>query len=234
VNEALRRAAGEAWAFRTRVEREAAQRFARLAGVIAAFDPGSPLPPLLREAADDEQRHAALCAKLAAVHGRPAPESADETAIAPRSLDARAAALYEMVAACCITESESVATLTTLLASDVEPEVESVLREIARDEVAHARMGWAHLAREAALSDASFLGPLIPAMLSGTVDEGLFAAGPAELEDPGLLRHGVLPHAQKRAIFVGTLEQVVFPGLAKFGIDDAPARAWLTARQRSW
>ena len=234
MNEALRRTAGEAWAFRTRVERDAAQRFARLAGVIAAFDARSPLPALLRNAADDEQRHAALCAGLAAAYEQPPAETGDEAAIVPRTLSGRAAALYEMVAACCITESESVATLTTLLAGDVEPRVESVLREIARDEVAHGRMGWAHLARESAVYDASFLGPLIPGMLSGTVDDSLFAPGSAELEDPGLLRHGVLPHSQKRAIFVGTLEEVVFPGLARFGIDAGPARAWLTARRRSW
>lgn len=234
MNEALRRRAGEAWAFRTRVERDAARRFARLSGVISAFDPDSPVPALLRHASADEERHAALCAGLAVAYGEPAPEAAAEAGIAPASLGPRAAALYEMVAACCITESESVATLTTLLSEVVESRVESVLREIARDEVAHARMGWAHLAREAALHDVSFLAPLIPAMLSGTVDDGLFAAAGSDCESPELLRHGVLPHSQKRAIFVSTLEEVVFPGLEKFGIDSRPARSWLTARQRSW
>jgi len=29
-----------------------------------------------------------------------------------------------------------------------------------------------------------------------------------------------------------TLEEVVMPGLEKFGIDGAPARAWLSARIR--
>jgi hypothetical protein len=139
--------------------------------------------------------------------------------------------LYEIVAACCITETESVATLTALLGEAAEPRVESVLREIARDEVAHSRMGWAHLAREALAHDLSFLSPLIPSMLSGSVDAGLFQAAEPELENSELLRHGVLPHSQKRAIFTGALEAVVFPGLEKFGIDAGPARAWLAARQ---
>lgn len=234
MNEAVRRTAGKAWAFRTRVERDAALRFARLAGVIAAFDPESPVPALLRTAASDEQRHASLCAGLAAAYDHPALESGFEAAIAPGTLGPRAAALYEMVAACCITESESVATVTALLACGVERRAESVLREIARDEVAHARMGWAHLAREAGAYDASFLSPLIPSMLAGTVDDALFHAAEPELESPELLRHGVFPHSQKRAMFAGALEAVVFPGLAKFGIDPTPARAWLTARQRSW
>ena len=34
----------------------------------------------------------------------------------------------------------------------------------ARDEVAHGRMGWAHLAREAARYDVSFLSSWIPAI----------------------------------------------------------------------
>jgi len=230
VKEELRRKAGEAWAFRTRVEREAARRFARLAAAVAAFDADSPVPALLRQAAEDEHRHAALCADLSAVYGQPVSAAAEDAAIAPGSLGPRAAVLYEVVASCCITETESVATLTTLLAEQVEPRVERVLREIARDEVIHGRIGWAHLAREASISDVSFLSPWIPAMLAGTVDEGLFAAAGADLESRELLRHGVLPHSLKRSIFVGTLEGVVFPGLEKFGISPRPARQWLEAR----
>src|SRR5439155_19656553 len=165
---------------------------------------------------------------LAAIYGTAATGLAKDVPIAPRSLEGRAAVLYEVVAACCITETESVATLTTLLAEEVEPAVEKVLRAIARDEVAHGRMGWAHLAREAARYDVSFLSSWIPAMLSGTVEETVFPETPPD--DRDLLRHGVLPPARKRAIFARTLEEVVMPGLEKFGIDGAPARAWLSAR----
>ena len=228
MKEELRRKAGEAWAFRTRVEREAARRFARLAAAIAAFDADSPVPALLRQAAEDERRHAVLCADLSAVYGQPVDAGAEDAAIVPRSLGPRAAVLYEVVASCCITETESVATLTTLLAEQVEPRVERVLREIAKDEVVHGRIGWAHLAREASISDVSFLSPWIPAMPAGTVGEGLFASPGADLESRELLRHGVLPHSLKRSIFIGTLEGVVFPGLEKFGISSLPARQWLS------
>ena len=228
MSEAYRRIAGEAWAFRARVETEAARRFSRLASAIAAFDPLSPVPALMERAAQDEEKHAALCAALAASYGEAPAPARDET-IAPRTLDARAAVLYEVVAACCISETESVTTLTTLLAQDADPPVRAALREIARDEVKHGRMGWAHLAREAASSDVSFLSPFIPAMLSGSVDVGLFAAAGPELESTELFRHGLLPHSTRRAIFAGTLEDVVFPGLATFGVDVGPARAWLAS-----
>lgn len=228
MNEALRRRAGEAWAFRSRVEHEAARRFARLAPLIAGFDADSPVPALLRRASDDEVRHADLCAGLALAYGHPPPGAGEDAAIAPASLLPRPAALYEMVAACCITETESMATLASLLDAPAEPGVERVLREIARDEVVHGRMGWAHLAREAQRGDVSFLSRFIPAMLRGMTDDALFAKGSAEPDD--LLRHGVLPRDRKRETFVQTLREVVFPGLAQFGIDVAPARAWLAAR----
>jgi Rubrerythrin len=231
VNPEVRRRAGEAWAFRSRVEQDAARRFQRLSGVISGFDAGSPVPELLQRAAEDEVRHASLCKALAESYGHAAFDTTREHPIAPSSLDARGAALYEMVAACCITETESMATLATLLAEDAEAPVASVLREIARDEVAHGQMGWAHLAREAERTGVAFLSRFIPSMLAGAAAEGLFSAADAEAESPDLLRHGVLPHSTKKRIFVGTLEGVILPGLDRFGIDTRPARAWLQERR---
>ena len=231
MNERLRCLVAEAWLFRTRVEREAAHRFGRLAAAIDAFDPESPVPSLLRRAAGDEVRHAGFCAELSAAYGRPAPQDDGLSPdIAPARLAPREAVLYEMVAACCITETESVATVTTLMAEGAEPRVREILHEIARDEVVHSRMGWAHLAREAASIDVSFLSPWIPPMLSGTVSDELFAAGEEEAEAAELLRHGVFPRARKREIFVGALREIILPGLEQFGVDAAPARAWLAAR----
>jgi hypothetical protein len=230
VKEPLRRAIAAAWAFRTRVEREAAERFASIGPSIASYDAGSPVVALMERAADDERRHAALCAELAARYGEPVgPEWPVPAPIAPGGLGRREAILYEVVASCCITETESVATVATLLADGPEPTVREVLHEIARDEVVHGRMGWAHLARETTAIDVSFLSRFVPAMLAGTVDEALFAGKPAGFDEEDLLHHGVLPTARKREIFVRTLEEVVFPGFEEFGIDPAPGRAWLLA-----
>ena len=223
-----RRAAAEAWAFRARVEQEAALRFDRLAAVVAGLDAGSPVPAMMRRAADDERRHTDLCARLAASLGSPVRlEPVELPAIAPPSLDERRAALYEIVAACCITETESMATLTTLLAGESDPEVREVLHAISKDEVVHSRMGWAHLSRESTSAEVGFLGALVPGMLSGTIDEALLGPPPVDEDAEGLLRLGVLPHAKKREVFLGTLEQVVFPGLERFGVSPEPARQWL-------
>jgi hypothetical protein len=215
------------------VEQEAALRFDRLAAVVAGFDPGSPVPAMMRRAADDERRHTELCARLAGSLGSPVALGPVELeSIAPRSLDERQAALYEVVAACCVTETESMATLTTLLEAETDPEVREVLHAISKDEVVHSRMGWAHLSRESSTAEVSFLGPLVPGMLAGTIDEALLRPPPADEDPEGLLRLGVLPLAKKREVFLGTLEQVVFPGLERFGVDAGPARAWLSAAVR--
>jgi hypothetical protein len=230
VSDALRRRAAEAWAFRARVEREAAQRFARLARAIRSLDAESPVPPLMERAAADEVEHAALCAGLCRDYGQPEDPDVPDNPIAPSELGEREAVLYEVVAACCITETESVATVTALLSAPSESRVREVLHQIAKDEILHSRMGWAHLAREAPRGVA-FLARWIPVMLNGTIDARLFAAPEPGDDDEALLMHGVMPLERKRAIFTGTLEDVVFPGLETFGVDTAPARAWLAAQR---
>jgi len=82
----------QAWAFRARVEREASLRFARLAGEILSFDPESPVPAMMRKAAEEEGRHLSLCEELA---GGPVAGGADAR-IAPRSLGPREAAFLEV------------------------------------------------------------------------------------------------------------------------------------------
>ena len=228
MNPDLRSLVAEAWLFRERVEHEAAQRFARLSRSIAAIDAESPVPALMARAAEDEQRHAKLCARLAKVYGGERDHGEIDSEIAPRRLGPRESALYEVVAACCITETESVATVTTLLAEEAEPHIREALHEIARDEVTHSRMGWTHLAREAQRGDVTFLASFIPVMLDGTVTDQFSASEDEPLE---LSRYGILPHARKRELFIGALEEMIFPGLAQLGVDVMPARAWLSAVQ---
>src|SRR5436309_1085329 len=98
----LRRRAAQAWAFRAQVEREAALRFARLARGIRASDPDSPVPSMMQSAAVDEERHALLCARLAAAYGHTLADGASgetpDVEIAPDELGQREALLYEVVA----------------------------------------------------------------------------------------------------------------------------------------
>lgn len=232
-SERARVLAASAWRFRWQVELEAEDRFARLAGRLAELGAAAPLVELARRASRDEQRHAALCAEMASEYGAPVPAAGALPAaeIAPAGLALRGRVLYEVVAACCVAETGSMAVLTTLLASAREPRLRRVLRELAADEVGHARLGWAHLAGEHREGATAFLGPWLPAMLQGSIAEDLFRPASPDREDPALLDLGVLPHGQQREVFTGTLEEVVLPGLERCGVDTAPARAWLAERR---
>jgi hypothetical protein len=225
----VRRVAAAAWRFRWTVELDAEVRFEGLAARLEALGSPSPIVDLARRAAADERRHAAHCARLAGELGGPVPASAPPPPppVAPGGLAEEDAVTYELVAACCVAESVSVAVLTALLPAARAPSLRAVLRELAADEVGHARLGWAHLALAAARGRTAFLGPLLPAMLRGSIDDDLFDPVEPGREDEGLLALGVLPHARKRALFVETLELVVFPGLESAGVDTASGRRWL-------
>jgi hypothetical protein len=232
-SEAVRGLAAAAWSFRWRVELEAVVRFARLADRLEGAAAGGHLVEMARRASRDERRHAERCAELAAAHGRPVsavPPSPPE--VAPAGLDAEGALLYELVAACCVAETGSVAVLTSLLAAARQPRLRAVLRELAEDEVVHARLGWAHLAAEHRRGATAFLGPLLPAMLRGSIDDDFFLPVDPGREDPALLEVGVLPHTARRSLFVRTLEEVIFPGLEGAGVDTGAGRAWLAEQGR--
>jgi hypothetical protein len=227
-----RRRAAEAWRFRHAVESEAALRFARLGERLLAIGADAALTERARAASREEERHAALCAELAAEYGAALPPGpAEEPAeVAPASLPLRARVLYEVVAACCVAETESVAVLTTLLDAAPRPRVREVLHELARDEVQHARLGWAHLAGEHAAGETAFLAPLVPAMLEGNAPPDLFLRPDPDDDDEALLAEGVLPRTLQRQVFTTAMTTVVFPGLERFGVDAGPARAWLARR----
>jgi len=238
---AVRALAAEAWAFRWRVECEAEVRFDRLARRLEGLGRPPALVELARRASADERRHAAHCARLAAALGSPAPESPPPAppAVAPAGLPEEEAVTYELTAASCLAESLSVAVLTALLPEARHPELRAVLHELAEDEVGHARLGWANLAIAAARGRSAFLGPHLPAMLRGSLDEVIFSpGGPSSpprrdhpfAEDAGLLALGVLPLGRRRELLASALTQVVFPGLDGAGVATGAGRAWLEDR----
>jgi len=222
------------WAFRARSEREAASRFGRLAAQLEAEDAAAVVVAMAKRAEDDEVRHVEICAELAARYGHRRGAVASEPAgeIGPRSAGSRERLLYEVVAFCAVTESINSALMMVSHERATDPAVRSAVREILRDEVTHARLGWAHLSAERARGGGAGLAAGLPAMLSGTVRDDLFAPVDEALADPRLAGHGELPREVRVEVFARTLESVVFPGLEAHGVDASAGRAWL-ARARS-
>jgi hypothetical protein len=219
------------WAFRARSEREAEARFQRLTRQLASEGAEPVVVALAHQAARDERRHARICARMAARYGHREgpgdPPAARE--IGPASLAPRDRLLFEMVAFCAITESINAALMTETWHRARVPAVRAAVRAILRDEVAHSRLGWAHLAAERARGNGGFIADFLPSMLAGAATEELFTPGESGPESARLVAHGELPLSTRVELFRATLRDVVFPGMAALGVDTNSGRSWLRA-----
>lgn len=203
------------WRHRLGIEREAAGHFGWLATRFAAAGDHD-LAAQARRAAADELDHAGRCQAVIAALGGDAtpPPRAPLPALGAVARPLADRTLYAAVAVGCVTESLSCALLLALRRVATHPQVVATLEAIVRDEIAHARLGWAALARAAARADVGWLGAHVDAMRAAAVaDEVAAVAG-----DDALAGLGVLPRAEAAAAVAATWATVIVPGLARHGV----------------
>jgi hypothetical protein len=225
-----RSAAARVWRYRNRMELEAAARFRKLAAKLTSFGASEAVIAMAQRASSDELVHADRCRNLVHHFGGSvgSSEPVQVPLVAPPTLAERDQLLYEVVALSCVTETLSTALLGVLVERARDSLTRSVLRSILRDEIGHSRLGWAFLAEEHSRGARDCVGEWLPAMLSSTVSDELFAdADDANEFDRTLAGFGSLEQAERRRVVQETLAVVVFPGLDRFGIDTRGGRAWL-------
>lgn len=223
-----RQHADRVWAARHGVETGAALRFGSLSRRMWQAGAPEALVELAARASRDETRHASRCEDI--LRSRQAPVPPPETRLleyAPLDLTPEQRLTYEVVAQSCVSETESMATLVTLLDEARDETLRSVIHELARDEVQHARLGWGYLTWAHQRMDLAFLGPLLPGMVAGSAGPDLFRPPPPGTDDPALFHSGVVPHSQRQRIYLETLESVVIPGMSDHGVDTGPLRLWM-------
>ncbi len=216
VDDVLNRArVARAWLVRERVEREAALMFAGLARGLRGLGVGAAIPGLAEKAAADEEDHAARCRRIveASEPGVAPLEPGAPARLGPAELGARERVIYEAVALSCVTETLSVALLGSMREVVTDALVGETVRRILRDEIEHARIGWAVLAAEARRGSVAWLAPHVAGMVRGAV-----AAGDREGEGAELSGYGILTRARVDAVVRGTLDEVILPGLRSFQI----------------
>ena len=218
------------WGNRLIAELESAQRFATLAPQLRELGASETITAMVVQAATDELRHAELCKDLIRHFGG-VPASEQKTRvrrIAPPGVEGREAVLYELVALSCVTETLSTALLGELVGRARDPLCRRVMHSFLRDEVNHSRLGWAFLAEEYARGMRDCVGEHLSKLLDATLGGSFFS--PAAAEDPRLTELaglGSLELSERQRIVRETLDQVVFPGLERFGIETALGRRWL-------
>jgi hypothetical protein len=220
------------WAFRTRAEIEATARFARMATELAEV---GATPMVVQGAADasaDELRHRDLCARLAAKWGEPNALDHEPPAhrIGRSEMPPRDRLLWEMVAVCCISETMNTSLMMRCLEVAKDVEIRATLHELLKDEVRHARLGWAHLAAERATGRGQFLCDVLPLLLEASVEPGFLDGRAAAPWTEALYEYGELPWTELVQIYRDTLKLVIFPGLDAVGVDTSKGRAWLAER----
>ena len=228
---AARAVIADIWAGRARSEQRSAQIFAIVAGDLLRDGAVPEVLSLATRAVHDEARHVELCRHVAARYaGAPAPWPAPEPPPVPgfRGASPELTRLLHVVLNTCVAESAGVAFLTACLADATGPTARAAVLEMMRDDVGHARVGWAHLASDrvpAGLRAA--LPTALPALLAA-VRRGYFARCDElpERPPPG---HGCAAPAAIRAAIDAALRDVVVPGFAHVGIEVAPARRWLAS-----
>jgi hypothetical protein len=187
-----------------------------------------------KEAASDEARHRDLCARLAAKWG----DSHSINHVAPQrrigrsDMDPRDRLLWEMVSVCCIAETMNTSLMTRCFEVAKDEEIRATLHELLKDEVRHARLGWAHLSAERAHGRGAFLSDVLPLMLEASIEPGFLEGDRQGPWVDALFDYGELPWHELVQIFRETLELVVFKGLDAMGIDTAKGRAWLSSAQK--
>lgn len=221
------------WTERSAAEQRAALLFTLVARDLLVDGAIPEVLELATRAVHDELRHVEVCRQVASRYAGsevpwPAPEPAPEPGFrdAPPDLTR----VLHVVGNTSIAESVGAAFLQVCRADAEGPLVRAALQTLLRDDVGHARIGWAHLASgRVAARHLPAIGAALPGLLRA-VRQGWYDRC-AELDalaapPPG---HGCATTTAIRAAVDTTLREVIVPGFEYLGIDTTTARRWLAS-----
>lgn len=217
----LREAVSRRWEERVRSELEVGLAFANLAERLADAGAREWVVSMAREAATQERHHAELCHQLAERYGERTITLPDLSAWAPISFgraDAEIELLFAVVGQACVSETIATGWLRACLRDIRSPTARAAYALHLREELGHARVGWAYLATTS-LSDTArdTLGRSLESMVNANVmaweREANFLPGEA------VPAHGFLSRARSIAAIEQTVSTVIYPGFAHHSIE---------------
>lgn len=215
-------AAFRIWHFRERIEIEAAFVFGKLAehlsGIWGAEDH---VATLALEAQQDELRHQQLCRAILNLSEQPYALPSLPPApivLGPKHLNPRQRGLYAAVAMGCVTESLSTALLLQMHKRACDGIFKDTVHAILKDEVNHARIGWAELARAQRYENIDWLSKYIPAMIHAAIADDIVPMVQNHGDERDLSAYGILLREEAKAIMNDTIQNVIAPGLKLYGI----------------
>jgi hypothetical protein len=220
---AVREQVGAIWAERARSELGAGSGFAQI--VVGLYELGAPseVLALATEAAHQEVAHANTCRELAELYlGREiALPRAKKVGMPPHrgASDALRASLH-VVGLCCFNETIAAQFLARCLDASHAKVVRARTSTHLRDEIGHARVGWAYLGSIGA-HEKRAIAPWLPRLARANGRAWLERV--RTLPTEGIEGHGYPPVAELELTVRRALREIVLPGFAEAGLDAKPA-----------
>jgi hypothetical protein len=221
-----REALGRRWLGRAANELTTSTTFAELYRGLVALEAPSELLATAADAVADELRHAEICHAVAERYADRVLRRSSVAATAPprfAGCTAREARVLHVALHACLNEGVAAAYLGACLDEATSSLARSAIQALLKDEIHHARLGWAFLASVSA-SDRALVSAALPELLGEVtrlwLDEANF---PAHLPQG----HGCLSFSALQSCFADAIAELILPGFEHTGISTAAARAAL-------
>ena len=227
LTDAERDALARHWQRRAGSEQRIGLAFKQMVPILRAVGAKPIVLRLLELSWADELRHAEVCVAVAARYaGKRVDLEQRSQVLLPQfhAHDERLEAALLVAGTCCVNETLATVWLEQSLAASRAPLAVFANRAHLRDEIDHARLGWAHLASDALDAD-------LRAVLAECVPRLLAANLPLWLEpDPlipraGIAGHGQPPHAEVERAIQRAVAEILVPGFAHVGVHVAAGSA---------
>lgn len=209
------------WHFREQIEVEAASVFYVLGQHLSVlWGADDPVTKLAFSAQQDELRHQKLCRAILEYATTPyGPVKDPSTSIlGPLHLSTRERALYMAVAMGCVTETLSSALLLEMQRRAKVGIIKDTIHSILRDEINHARIGWAELSRAEQHHNIDWLNDHLTSMLSVAFASDIEPMLNQDSSDLDLSPFGILRRSEAIAIMKRAVTEVITPGLKRYGL----------------
>jgi hypothetical protein len=215
-----RRLLSQHWFRRCHSEARIGAAFAKMQPLLRRVGAHQVVLELLELAADDELRHSGICLQLAEHYAGQhlEPPATGETPLPSFGCaDERLEAALLVAGTCCINETLATAWLQLSVASASTPLSRAAHRAHLRDEIDHARLGWAHLASNALDDDLrDAVADCVPRLLAANLP--LWLTPDPLLPAAGVTGHGVAPAAVIEGAMRRAVDELLLPGFEHVGI----------------
>ncbi len=218
--EPLRVAIAGHWLHRASAELGVAVAFGALLPRLRDVGAADAVVALARKAIDDEQRHGELCVRLAsrylgAAVDAPAPRDGALPDFGTGDEPSEVALLC--LGMCCINESIASEWIRSCWEIATSPTARAANHYHLRDEIDHARLGWAHLGSDAvSTSVRRTLRARARSFIA--VNRAGWVKPDEHLPSEGIPAHGHLSAADNDEVIDAAVRDVVLPGLARLGL----------------